>query len=101
MLDQIIQYDIYSYELDSLEVVLVATHDEGYWNIVDQMVGLGISVNRIKLLHNQDADYANVWIESDATTVRVNWIRNDRQQQSSQSSKNTPDLGQLIKCLAQ
>lgn len=100
LLNRIRQYDIYPYELDNLEVVLIATHDESYWNIIDQLVDFGISLNQIKLLYKPDAEYANVWILADAATVTVEWIMDNSDRPLIQTSRTIPDLGKLVKQLA-
>lgn len=99
LMNRIQRYDIYPYELDSLNVTLVATHDESCWNIIDQLVGFGISLDRIRLLYKPDADYANVWIQADAATVRVEWIMGGSGRSLAQTSQASATLAELLRRL--
>lgn len=100
LLDRIRRYDIYPYELDSLQFVVVATHDESCWHIIDQLIDQGVFINQIKLLYNPAASYANVTVQADARTVDVYWSFEDDDKAFVQSSTMALDLAWLVRELS-
>lgn len=100
LLDRICRYDIYPYEIDSLQFVVVATHDESCWNIIDQLIDQGVFISQIKLLYNPEASYANVIVQTDAMTVDVNWFFEDDAKAFVQSSVSSIDLAWLVRELS-
>lgn len=97
LLNRIYRYDIYPYQHDSLQFVVVATHNESCWNIIDQLIGQGVFVSQIKLLYNPEASYANVTVQADASTVDVNWFFEGETRAFVQSSTTSTDLARLVR----
>ncbi len=101
LLEQIRRYDVYPYEMDSLRFVVVAVHDEGCWNIIDQLIIAGFFINQMRLLYNPDAQYANVAVSATTGAVHVNWMSSESSEPTnSHSSESIPDLGTLAKELS-
>lgn len=100
LLDRICRYDIYPYELDSLQFVVVATHDESFWNIIDQLIDQGVLLNQIRLLYNPEASYANVTVRADARTVDATWFFEDDNKALVQNSTSATDMATLVRELS-
>lgn len=97
LLDHIQHYDLLPYEVDSVQFVVTAVHDESCWNIIDKLIRAGFMVDQIKLMYNPEAQYANVTTRANDAGVTISWLSAEDSNSVEQLSKTTPDLGSLMR----
>ena len=74
MIETMLHYDIYPFEKDSLEFVIIATHDDSFWQITEQLIASGFDISQITLAYDPEAAYANVYVASDSQGTFIEWI---------------------------
>ena len=97
MLRRIRQFEIYPYQLRSLEVVLVAPHLESIAGAVDKLVDAGILLSQIRFLYCPKAESATVFHNIAKGETMVQWIMGQGQEFRWQLADDTPSLGDALK----
>jgi hypothetical protein len=97
MLRRIRQFEIYPYQIRSLEVVLVARHLESVAGAVDKLVETGFLLSQIRFLHCPEAISATVFhLPTDGQTV-VRWAMGKGMEHRWQCAADLPSLGDTVK----
>ncbi|MBU8869562.1 MAG: hypothetical protein KOO60_01690 [Gemmatimonadales bacterium] len=97
MLRRIRRFEIYPYQLRSLEVVLVAPHLESVTGAVEKLVEAGILLSQIRFLHCPEAESATVFHTTTSGQTVVQWIMGGEQKPRWQRAADTPSLGESVK----
>ncbi|MEE9442347.1 MAG: cache domain-containing protein [candidate division Zixibacteria bacterium] len=97
LLQRILYFDIYNYEIDSLSVTLVATHEESYEGILKNLFEVGIKINQIKFLFNPAANYVDVIVDPVDGQVTAEWYSMNNSFPSIESDLYCKNLEQVFK----
>lgn len=74
MLHRLQYYDVYPHELPKVEFTIVAVHRESYVAAIDRLLGLGVELSQIRFAYQPRAQYANLVLAPDDSTVLIEWV---------------------------
>lgn len=98
MLHRLQRYDVYPYELPELEFTIIAVHRESFAAAIDRLLDLGVELAQIRFAYNRKAQYANVLLAPEESSVLIEWIESSGQTTPSLSS-DFDDLRSIVKRL--
>jgi len=95
LLEKIKRFDIYPYELNRLQVVVVATHADSFCKAVEALLAEEVELAQIKFLYNPRARSATLELDDQGETLAVQWVEpgGDRGEQAT----DVEDLGAILK----
>ncbi|MBU8932512.1 MAG: cache domain-containing protein [candidate division Zixibacteria bacterium] len=96
LLERVLAYEIYPYELICLEVSIVATSDKSLISILTRLIEYDIQLSQVKIMYNPAALYANVYVESVQGLTTVEWHFDESTASSIETSESAVDLGRIV-----
>ncbi|MEP9411300.1 MAG: hypothetical protein HRF42_07810 [Candidatus Brocadia sp.] len=101
LIKKIQYYDIYPYQLNDLQFIIIATHDKSLQTIIDYLYDMGVNLAQIKFLFNPLANYANVAFNQSDDSVSVEWLTENRKNISFfEYASNIDSIGTTLKRIA-
>lgn len=98
LIKRIQYYDIYPYQLNDLQFVIIATHDKSLETIIDYLCTVGVNLAQIKFLYNPLANYANVAFNQSDDFVSVEWLsQNGGKASFSEHASAIDSIGSIVK----
>jgi len=98
LIGKIKYFDIYPYELNKLQFVIVATHSESIQKALEIILAQDVGLASIRFMYNPRARSSNVWLESPAYDPHVQW---NGKMTVFESAQQTEDLGSIVKKIIQ
>lgn len=96
---QMLNFDLTKSELSKLRVTLVAPHLKGLMRASEKLIEAGLLVSQIHVLHNGQADYANVYSDSKGDLC-VEWVtKAPAYGVTTNSGEAAVDLGDVMKAV--
>ncbi len=98
LIGKIKYFDIYPYELNKLQFVIVATHSESIGKALEIILAQDVGLASVRFMYNPRALSSNVWLESPAYDPHVQW---NGKKVLFESAQQTEDLGSIVKKIIQ
>ncbi len=98
MLHRLQRYDLCPYELPEMEFTIIAVHRASFAAVIDRLLDLGAELAQIRFAYNRKAQYANVLLVPEESSVLIEWVGSSGQTTPSLSS-GFEDLGSIVRRL--
>ena len=98
LIRKIKHFEVYPYELNKVQFVIVATHSDSFAKAIDCILSHDIGLASIKFMYNPLSQSANVLLTPPEYDVHVMW---NGEKQAFASSIKTEDLGTILKKIIQ
>lgn len=98
LIRRITRYNVYPYQMDDIQFVIVATHLHSFGGAVRKILDNGLELANIRFLYHPQARAANVTLDADSNSVRVEWLA--KEAAFSELASEVEDLGALVRRLA-
>jgi len=74
LIGKVTYYDIYPFEFNRLDFVVVATHNSSFQGAVDTILKRGAELSNIRFVYNSKADSANMIVDVTESKALVEWF---------------------------
>lgn len=99
LLNRILDYEIYPYELTRLVVTVVATSDESLIGVLRGLVEHDVQLSQVKVMVHADALYANVHVDAGSGQATVEWFSEIGVVAAVETSDSVQDIGGIVSSL--
>ena len=97
LLEKIIYYDIYAYELKQLQIVIAAPHDNSFAKAIDVLLENHIELSQIKLMYIPKAKSIRVALKEAGKILDVTWTEDGKT--VGKTMVEVEDLGTIVKSI--
>ncbi len=94
LIGKIKHFEVYPYELNKLQFVIVATHRKSFAKAVKEIIAHDIELASIKFMYNPDAQSSSIVLAPSGYSAYVMW---NSKKQFFESAEQIEDLGSIVK----